>query len=94
MRRITVSVDDETYDSGRSYAAEQGTSVTALVRGFLERLAQWQVPEGSGKDTETNRDLRERMLREVLEDIRATRPRFGGSENLPREALHDRDASR
>ena len=94
MRNITVSVDDETYGRARVYAAEQGTSVTALVRVFLERLAQWQCPEGPGKDAEAKRDLRERMLREVLEGIRATRPRFSASENLPREALYDRDASR
>ena len=48
MRRITVSVDDETYESARLYAAEQGTTVTALVRGFLERLARGQGPEGQG----------------------------------------------
>lgn len=94
MRRITVSVDDETYECARLYAAEHRTSVTALVRDFLERLAQWQCPEGPGKDAEAKRDLRERMLREALEDIRATRPRFSTSENLPHEALHDRDASR
>ncbi len=94
MRNITVSVDDETYERARTLAAEQGTSVTALVRGFLKNLAQWQGPEGPGKEAETKRDLRERMLREVLEDIRATRPRFSASENLPREALYDRDASR
>lgn len=94
MRRITVSVDDETYERGRTYAAEQGTSVTALVRDFLEKLARWQVPEGLGKEAETKRDLRERMLREVLEDVRATRPCFSASENLPREAHYDHDASR
>ncbi len=94
MRRITVSIDDETYECARIYAAEQGTSVTALVRGFLERLAQRQVSEGPGKEAETKRDRRERMLREVLEDIRATRPRFSTSENIHREALYDRDASR
>lgn len=94
MRRITVSVDDETYECARSYATEHGTSVTALVRDFLERLAQWQGPEGHGKKAETKRDRRKRMLREVLEDIRATRPRSSASENLPREALYDREASR
>ena len=94
MRNITVSVDDETYERARVYAAEHRTSVTALVRDFLRRLVQWQGPEGPGKGTETKTELRERMLRDVLEDIRATRPRFSASDNLPREALHDRDASR
>ena len=94
MTRTTVAVDDATCERARAYAAEQETSVTALVRGFLERKAQWHGPEEPGKETETKRELRERMLREVLEDIRATRPRLGASENLPREALYDHDASR
>lgn len=35
---------------------------------------------------------RRRLLNEVFEDIRATRSGFSASDNMSREALHDRDA--
>ena len=38
MRNITVSVDDETYRRARIVAAEQDTSISALVRDFLNGL--------------------------------------------------------
>ena len=34
------------------------------------------------------------MLHEVFEDIRRTRPGFRAADNLPREALYDRDLAR
>ena len=37
---------------------------------------------------------RARLLHEVIEDIRRTRPGFRASDNLPREALYDRDLAR
>ena len=40
MKNITVSVDEDTYRQSRIRAAELDTSVSALVRGFLERLVQ------------------------------------------------------
>jgi hypothetical protein len=39
MKNITVSLDDATYRQARVVAAEQNTSVSALVRRFLSRLA-------------------------------------------------------
>ncbi len=96
MRNITVSVDDETYRRSRIRAAELDTSVSALVRGYLTGLAQGKSMGGTTEEVkaETERERRERKLREVFEDIRATRPGFRASENLPREALYDRDAFR
>ena len=38
MKNITVSVDEETHRLARIRAAELGTSVSALVRGFLKTL--------------------------------------------------------
>lgn len=38
MKNITVSLDDETYRQARIVAAEQNTSVSALVRRFLSGL--------------------------------------------------------
>jgi hypothetical protein len=38
MKNITVTVDDETYLEARVWAARRSTSVSALVRRFLETL--------------------------------------------------------
>lgn len=38
MKNITVSVDDETYRLARVKAAERGTSVSAMVREYLNSV--------------------------------------------------------
>ncbi|MDE2926685.1 MAG: hypothetical protein OXT71_09840 [Acidobacteriota bacterium] len=96
MRNITVSIDDSTYRRSRIRAAELDTSVSALVRRFLERLVRDPV-EWTGDqelEVETERDRRRRLLKEVFEDICATRSGFKAADNIPREALYDRDAIR
>ena len=76
MKNITVSVDDETYRRARMKAAEQDTSVSALVRHFLADLAAGQ--------TETERLKRqERELRERI-------TKFRGSDRMGRDAVHRR----
>ena len=46
MRNITVTVDDECYRRARIAAAERDTSVSALVKAYLEQLAsQKSEPE-------------------------------------------------
>ena len=37
MKNITLRVDDETYRKARIRAAKEGTSVSAMVREFLQR---------------------------------------------------------
>jgi len=37
MKNITLKVDDATYRRARMVAAERGTSVSAMVREFLQR---------------------------------------------------------
>lgn len=76
MKNITVSVDDETYRRARIKAAEQDTSVSALVRGFLVSLTQ----------TETEF---ERLKREE-KDLRGRIRGFTAADRLPREDLYDR----
>ena len=96
MRNITVSVDDDTYRLSRIRAAERDTSVSALVRGFLERLVREGADDGgehrAGRETEAER--RERLLDEVFEEICATRSGFKADDNVSREALYDRNAIR
>lgn len=79
MKNITVSVDDETYRRARIKAAEQDTSVSALVRKFLTEMA--------GAETEF-----ERLKREEKE-IRAGIKGFSAADRLPRDALYDRRQS-
>ena len=64
MKNITVSVDEETYRLSRVKAAEAGTSVSALVRGFLTELAR-------GSDYDSRFDRLQRLQDETLAAIRA-----------------------
>lgn len=80
MKNITVSVDDDVYRQARIRAAEQGTSVSALVREFLTGLS-----EG-----ESEFDRRKQLQNTVLASIKT----FRGGSRLPRTAVHDRHALR
>ena len=87
MKNITVSVDNETYRLSRIKAAEAGTSVSALVRAYLTALVQSQEPESEF----------DRLRRRQDETLAAIRARGGGlrsADNLPRDAVHRRDAFR
>ena len=76
MRNITVAVDDETYRRARVAAAERDTSVSALVKAYLEQLAS--------HETEI-----ERLKRQELE-IRSQIAAFNAADRLSREDLHSR----
>ena len=78
MKNITVSVDDETYRRARIKAAEQDTSVSALVKRFLVQLA-----EG-----ENNVERLKREERELRDRITA----FSAANRLPRDDVHERGA--
>ncbi len=88
MKNITVSIDEETHRRVRIKAAELGTSVSALVRGYLITLISGPATEVEG---ETADDRRRRLLKEVVDDITARDGGLRMSENLPREALYDRE---
>ena len=77
MKNITVSVDDETYRRARMKAAEQDTSVSALVKGFLISLAE---EESSA----------ERLRREERA-LRARITAFRVGDRLPRDDAHGHD---
>jgi len=47
MKNITLKIDDETYRKARMRAASEGTSVSAMVRDFLNR----QVNEEEERET-------------------------------------------
>ena len=87
MKNITVSVDEETYRLSRVRAAEAGTSVSALVRDFLEELVH-------GETREERFDRLKRLQDEVLADIEARGGGLSAADNLSRDELYDRDALR
>ena len=91
MKNITVSVDEETHRLVRIRAEKLETSVQALLREYLSGLAYdgFALDRVRAQPAETERERRKRLMDEVCEDIRTTRPRFTASENLPRSALHE-----
>lgn len=96
MKRITVSVDEETHRLVRIRAAELDTSISALVRNYLISFVRKRDDgtESKSKVVETERERRSRLLNEVFEDIRATHSGFKASHNVAREALYDRHSIR
>ena len=92
MKNITVSVDEETYRRARIRAAELDTSVSALVRDYLEMLAK----KPSAKKSEVSPTVRtvskEEFKRlELLEqELRAKMKGISTDDLLPRDALYER----
>lgn len=76
MKNVTVSLDDEIHRRARIAAAERGTSLSALVRGYLENL-------GSGESESDRLKKAERALRAQIKGFRA-------GDRLSRDALHER----
>jgi plasmid stability protein len=73
---ITVSLPSDIYRRARIRAAEQSTSVSALVRQFLTELGS----------AETDFERRRRLQDEVL----ATVSRFSARDRLSRDEVHGR----
>ena len=82
MKNITVSIDEATYLSAKEWAAKRGTSVSALVREYLNSLPQMSLHP------------HRKTLGEVIDDVFARGGGIDPSENVSREELHDRDAFR
>jgi hypothetical protein len=78
VKNITVSVDDETYRRARIKAAEQETSVSALVKRFLGELA--------ADESEAE------QLRRQERVLRASITAFSASNRLSRDEVHARNA--
>lgn len=76
MKNITVSLDDEIYRRARVKAAQQDTSVSAVVKRLLTEFA--------GGENEV-----ERLKREERE-LRAMIVRFSAGDRLSRDAVHER----
>ena len=86
MKNITVSVDDQTYEVFRIRAAENGTSVTALVRSYLTDLA-------NGADAGDDFELLQRLQNETLATIKARGAGVRSADNLSRSEQHGLNAT-
>jgi plasmid stability protein len=76
VKNITISVDDEVYRRARIRAAQEDTSVSALVRDFLAQLAG-------------NEDTVDRLKR-LQEQTRRKIKTFRAADRLDRTAAHER----
>lgn len=76
MKNVTVSLDDETYRNARVKAAEQGRSLSALVRDFLREL-------GSGQSEFDRLHAQEIELRKKIKGFRA-------GDRMTRDEVHER----
>lgn len=48
MKNVTIALDDETHRKARIRAAELGTSLSALVKDYLNALAEGGAPAAAG----------------------------------------------
>ncbi len=84
MKNITVTVDDDLYYRARLCAAERRTTLSALVRQFVQGMVTEETPF-------------QRMQREqdeILVRIHAAGAGPSASGRLSREEVHRRDAVR
>ena len=94
MKRVTVSVDEETHRLACLRAEELETSVPALVRDYLANLANG-VDVGMRVDErvrETEHARRVRLLTEVLADFESRGVGLDMADNLTRDEIYDRNA--
>ena len=95
MKNITVSIDEHTHRKARIKAAELGTSLSALVRVLLNRLAaEPQNNPVAELEAEVLQERRRRLIDEAIAELTANGGGLQVSENLTREALYDRNALR
>ncbi len=76
MRNVTVSLTEEVYRNARIKAAERNTSLSALVRQFLQTLG----------DEEDEFGKLERLQEQAYSEIKS----FRASTRLKRDQLHRR----
>jgi len=78
MRNITLALDEDTYRNARIAAARRDTSVSSLVKQYLQTLAATELaPQKPSDELET-----------LLAEIASRHPGFSCRDNLSREALY------
>ena len=91
MKNVSVSVDDETHRKLQIMAAEQGTSVSAMLRDQMVKLLT-RDPAGSNEETEP--EWRRRRLAEVRDEFKRKSIGISMKDNLTREELYQRNSAR
>ena len=76
MKNVTLSLPDEIYRTARIRAAEEGSSVSALVAGYLRSLGS----------QEAERARLEAQQEQVLGEVE----RFRAADRVDRDELHRR----
>lgn len=76
MKNVTLSLPDDVYRAARVRAAEDGTSLSSLVAGYLRSLSERRA-EFSRLEAQQQR-------------IQAEIEGFSARHNVDRDALHDR----
>jgi hypothetical protein len=79
MKKVTVSIHEDTYRRARLRAAELGTSVSALVNQYLAELAS----------QEADFERRKQMQIELL--AKMPNRGFSASDRLSRDEVHERN---
>ena len=82
MKNITVSVDDDTYRKARIHAAENDTSVSALVKDILKTLAERQANRVSDEDFA--------RLENLEQEARARLGKFSVADTMSRDEVYNR----
>lgn len=87
MQNVTVTIDDETYRLWSAKAASAGVSVDELIRACVADAAKREAAE-------LRFERLQALQEEALAAIHARGGDFRAADNIPREALHERDAVR
>lgn len=91
MKTISVTVGDDTHRKLRIMAAEQGTSVSAMIRNHMKSLLD---PASQATLAETKSEKHRRELMELAEEFKRKGIGISMSENQTREEMYQRNAPR
>ena len=91
MKTISVTVDDDTHRRLRIMAAEQGASVSAMIREHMLRVLNGGTQDSAG---ETPNERHRRRLMELLDDFQRKGIGISMKDNQTREEMYQRGAPR
>ena len=85
MKNITVSVDEETHRLARIRAAQLDTSVSALVRDYLNALVREPLPQ----DGASGASAISRHVEQLYEEARVRAENLSGRRIRDKQELHE-----